>query len=242
MTSLKNSFFKNGTQAEQNLFDSLKQESIRVMGKTYYYLPRKVQSQDLILGEDIISSFEVAIPIEGYMEDVMGFQGDREVFLKFGFSINNQFKLVISQSRWMKEVGRVHGADMIVGNRPQEGDLIYDPMSKFLFEIKFVDHDNEFYQLGKNYLYYLSCETFQFSDETVDTGIEEIDSLLFGLSSDILANQVLTEHGDRLVFDDCDSVLQEFAETLPYDKSEEFEQKAEELDIRWSANDPFSGR
>lgn len=239
MASLKNSYFKGGTVSEQNLFDTLKQEAIKVMGKTYYYLPRKVQTMDLILGEDILSRFEVAVPIEAYMENVMGFEGDREIFLKFGFSVQNQYKIVISQKRWEQEVGAIHGINMLVGTRPQEGDLLYDPMTKFLFEIKFVDHDNEFYQLGKNYLYYLSCETFQFSDETVTTGVSDIDDLVSILNGNVLEFQLLTEGGDILTLDDCDYPLQEHTIDLVFNKSDEFISASSEMN--WSADNPFSG-
>ena len=125
MTSLINRYFKRDSITEQNLFDGLKTESIKVMGRTYYYLPRTVLKQDLVLGEDVLSRFDLAIPIEMYMLDNEGFAGDREVFTKFGLEIHNSYKLVISVSRWNSDVQSQVRNTAIALNRPQEGDLVY---------------------------------------------------------------------------------------------------------------------
>jgi Virus neck protein len=246
VAEIVNRYFKHGTVSEQYLFESLKTEAIQVMGRKYYYLPRKVQIMDLVLGEDILSKFDVAIPLEMYMENVLGFEGDKEIFSKFGLEVHNSFKLVVSQKRWDKEVGDVEGANMIVGTRPNEGDLVYDPLTKFLFEIKFVDHDSEFYQVGKNYLWSLSCETFRYSSEDLSTGIEEIDNIELANTFDLLQNQLLMEDGNMLMQENCKyllldidpAVLDEVNE-IEYDKSEEFLETAD--DIEWSVENPFSG-
>ena len=60
--------------------------------------------------------------------------------------------------------------------RPREGDLVYFPLGQRLFEIKFVEHEDPFYQLGKNYVYQLKCELFEYEDEVIDTTIHEIDT------------------------------------------------------------------
>lgn len=184
-------------------------ESIQILGNTYSYLPRDVQVEDLILGEDVLSKFSVAIPIEMYLADFMGFQGDREMFSKFGLEIRNSYKLVVSQERWETEVKTQFDDNLANGDatfnisnyiRPREGDLIYDPITKFLFEIKFVDHDVEFFALGKNYKYYLSCEAFRYQNEVIDTGDAEID--LFNLNStDLLLNQIILENGNILKYE-----------------------------------------
>jgi hypothetical protein len=201
---------------------------------------------DLVLGEDVLSKFDVAIPLEMYLENVMGFEGDKEIFSKFGLEVHNSFKLVVSQARWNTEVGNVEGANMIVGTRPNEGDLIYDPLTKFLFEIKFVDHDAEFYQLGKNYLWTLSCETFRYSSEDLDTGIEEIDNIELANTFDLLQNQLLMEDGHMLMQENCKYVLLDVdpideteTNVVEYDKSDEFLDNAD--GIEWSVENPFSG-
>lgn len=169
------------------------------------------------MGEDIISKFSLAIPIEMYMEDVMGFQGDRELFSKFGLQIQNSYKLTVAQARWETEVKTQFDNVNITGNteaafdivnyiRPREGDIVYDPMTKFVMEIKFIDHDSEFYQIGKNYLYVLSCEAFQYGHEDFATGIPEID-LINDLNADLLDFQLLQEDGSKLLQEECNYSL-----------------------------------
>lgn len=209
ISSLVNPYFHQSRTTEQGVIDGFVKESIQIMGSTYYYLPREVQIDNLILGEDVVSKFGLAIPIEMYLADSQGFQGDREMFSKFGLEIRNSYKLVVHKGRWEEEVktqfdnssGNGEAAfDIVNYIRPREGDLVYDPITKFLMEIKFVDHDVEFFALGRNYQYYLSCEAFQYQNETIETGVAEID--LFGLNSrDLLGNQFLLENGDALVLE-----------------------------------------
>lgn len=242
MTSLTNRYFKKQSSVEQKLFNRLKTEAIQVMGRTLYYLPRNVQVEDLILGEDVLSKFEVAVPIEMYMENALQFDGDREIFSKFGIEVHNSYKLVVSQDRWVKEVGSVHGSIMKISNRPQEGDLIYDPLTKFLMEIKFVDHDAEFYQLGKNYLWHLSCESFQYNSETFTTGIQDIDDIDLGNTFDLLGFQITKEDGGLLLQENCDSLLHE-EQDVTTDSTMEYgtDYKPEAEEINWSVDNPFSG-
>ena len=217
------------------------------MGRQYYYLPRNVQELDLVMGEDVISKFTLAIPIEMYMQDTQGFQGDREMFSKFGLSIENSYTLIVSKERWGQEVQRLFNNvaidgeanfDVLNNKRPQEGDLIYDPLTKFLMEIKFVDHDVEFYQVGKNYLYHLSCEAYDYSSQEISTGVSAIDA--FNTESyDILLNQVLTEAGDILMQEFVGSLILEqdgAAPTVQY--KTEFDTFADS--VGYGVTNPFS--
>jgi hypothetical protein len=215
IVSLVNKYFHQPKRVEQEIIDGFVQESIQIRGKTYYYLPRRVQISDLIFGEDILSSFSLAIPIEMYLTDTLGFQGDREMFSKFGLEVKNSYKLVVSNTRWEDEIKSQFDneewngeANFDIENylRPREGDLIYDPITKFLMEIKFVDHDVEFFALEKNYQYYLTCEAFQYQNEELDTGIEDID-LITSNSRDMLLNQVLLENGNTLIYENGGYVL-----------------------------------
>jgi hypothetical protein len=242
MTSIINKYFKRDTKSEQELFNRIKMEAIQVQGRSYYYIPRKIEVIDLILGEDVLSKFDQAFELEMYMEDVNGFSGEKEIFSKFGLEIHNNYKLVVSQDRWISEVGK-KALGTIITNRPQEGDLIYDPMTKFLMEIKFVDHDAEFYQLGKNYLWHLSCESFQYSSEDFSTGISDIDSIDNGNSFDRLEKQILSEDGIPLEFDNCENLISDNADknqtTLDYDKAPNFNDSAKK--IEFDINNPFAG-
>ena len=210
MASLVNKWFHQNNENEQTILNSLTKESIQKQGRTYYYLPRDTQVRDMILGEDALSAFSLAIPIEMYMIDAQGFQGQREMFSKFGLQIQNQYKLVLSVDRWLKEVGTqfdglsANGeASFALDNytRPREGDLIYDPLTRFLMVIKFVDHDTSFYALGKNYSYHLSCESFLYQNEKISTNVPEIDAFN-GLSFDNLDFQISLETGGSLMIDE----------------------------------------
>jgi hypothetical protein len=219
MASLINRYFSQNKSNEQAVLNGLVQESIQIQGRVYQYMPRNAQVTDLILGEDVISSFNVAIPIECYMVDAQGFQGQREMFSKFGLQINNSYRLVVSVDRWNKEVktqfdGNVNTgeASFTVANyvRPHEGDLIYDSLTKFLMVIKFVDHDMEFYSLGRNYVYYLTCEAFMYNNEDIATNVPAIDAFNAGLTMDVLQIAAIeTEDGFLLGQEDGWALLME---------------------------------
>ncbi len=250
MASLHNPYFNKSHTGEQGLFNSLKTESIQVLGHMFYYLPRDVVTRDLVLGETDISKFPLAIPIEMYMENVLGFQGEKELYSKFGLEINSSYNLIVSVDRWEAEVKtQVEGSselNVLVTSRPQEGDLIYDPLVKMLFEIKFVDHESEFYQVGKNYIYKLSCEAFQYNSEELNTGIADIDSIEDLNSLDMTSYQILLEDGGLLLQENGSGFMQETQEIpeftsgkITYDNSHEFDVAAE--DVSFSASNPFSG-
>jgi hypothetical protein len=209
MASLVNKYLHANKKGEQNLINGLIVESIQLMGQTYMYLPRDVILEDLIMGEDVTSKFGLAIPIEMYLSNPLGFSGDKEMFSKFGLEIKNSYKLIVAKSRWEREVKTQFDAYMMNGEanftighyiRPREGDLIYDPITKFLMEITFVDHDAEFYALGKNYQYTLSCSAFMYQQCDIQTGVAAIDIFATN-STDMLLNQIILEDGSTLIFE-----------------------------------------
>lgn len=222
MGSIVNRYFHQDKVNEQLLLNSLTKESVQINGREYFYLPRDSQVRDLVLGEDALTSFTFAIPLEMYMVDAQGFQGQKEMFSKFGLQINNSYKLVVSVDRWNEEVKLQFDSNTIVAGgpsftkpnylRPFEGDLIYDPLTRFLMEIKFVDHDRDFYSLGKNYVYYMSCESFLYQNESIVTNVPEID-LFDGLSKDLLNFQLLLEDGTSLKQENNDYILTELNPT-----------------------------
>lgn len=162
-----NKYFINyNSTAEQSLIEDLVVESIKIHGMDMYYIPRELANQPDIFGDDPTSSFRQHFIIEMFIESVDGFEGDGDYISKFGLEIRDSAKFVVSKKRFMNITDRT---------RPLEGDLIYFPLNKKFFEIKFVEHENPFYQLGKNYVFSLSVELFQFSEENINTQIEEID-------------------------------------------------------------------
>ena len=168
-----NTYFSHGIKSEQNLIEDLIIESLRIYGNEVMYIPRTLVSKDEILGEDRLSKFTTAFPIEMYFENVDTFGGQGAFIQKFGLMVEQSATLVVARKRWEQFIGR-HGVTTIP-TRPNEGDLIYFPLSKGLFEIKFVQHQDPFYQLGKLYVYKLQVELFQYASEKIDTGIPEID-------------------------------------------------------------------
>ena len=163
----KNSFFKH-TSNEQQVVEDLTIETIKIHGQDMVYIPRTLVNNDELFGEDSISKFESGTEIEMFVESVDGFEGDGDFISKFGLEIRDSMSLVVAKKRFQQELGM---------SRPKEGDLIYFPLSNGLFEIKFVEHENPFYQLGKLYTYKLSCELFQYSQEDIETGWSDVDSV-----------------------------------------------------------------
>lgn len=171
----KNVYFTQGTKSEQYLIEDLIVESLKIYGQDMFYIPRTLVKQDPVLGEDVLSKFEAAYDIEMYFEDVDDFQGQGTFLQKFGLEIEKSATLVVARRRWEQLIGR-HGVTRLP-QRPAEGDLIYFPLTKKLFEIRFVEHEDPFYQIGKLYVYKLRIETFQYASEKIDTGIAEIDTI-----------------------------------------------------------------
>jgi hypothetical protein len=169
----RNVYFSQGTANEQYLIEDIVIESLQVYGQDFYYIPRVLVAKDNILGEDRLSEFKQAYGIEMYLENVDGFEGQGAFIQKFGLMMEQSATLTVSRRRWDQLVGRFGQTQL--PNRPCEGDLLYFPLTKGLFEIKFVQHQNPFYQLGKLYVYKLQVELFQYSSEHIDTGLKDID-------------------------------------------------------------------
>lgn len=169
----KNPYFKFGTNSEQNIVENLIIECLQIYGQELFYIPRTLVSKDEILGEDRLSEFKNAYPIEMYFENVDGFGGNGAFMSKFGLMIEQSATLVVARKRWQQAVAQY--GQTILPNRPAEGDLLYFPLTGGLFEIKFVQHQNPFYQIGKLYTYKLDIELFQYASERIDTGYNVID-------------------------------------------------------------------
>lgn len=169
-----NVYFSQGTKNEQYLVEDLIIESLKIYGQDMFYIPRKLVSKDEILGEDRLSEFKHSFPIEMYFENVDSFDGQGAFIQKFGLMMEQSATLVVARRRWEQLVGR-YGVTTIP-SRPNEGDLIYFPLTKGLFEVKFVKHQDPFYQLGKLYVYKLQIELFQYASERINTGTAEIDT------------------------------------------------------------------
>ena len=175
---MRNTFFTHGTRNEQFLQQNLVEEYLKMFGMDVLFIPRQLVSKDSVFNEEIVSEFDDSYLIEAYMENFDGFQGGGDLLTKFGIRQSDEVTLVISQQRFSDLISQflLLDTDIELGERPSEGDLIYFPLTNNYFEIKFVEHEEPFYQLGKNYVYKLKCELFEYSDEKGDIfeGDEEL--------------------------------------------------------------------
>jgi hypothetical protein len=200
---------------EQNLIEDLIIESIRIYGFDVWYIPRTIVAKDELLNEDDLSTFKSAYMIEAYIKNVDGFGGDGDFLSKFGLQINDTMTLTIAMRKFAEDVG-LYDSEV----RPNEGDLIYFPLNRKIFEVKFVEHEAIFYQMGKLQTYDLRCELFEYSQERFNTGVEEIDTLLtkYTITSDAaIANVDLFDTlADNITIEtNADSIL-DFTETNPF--------------------------
>ena len=182
-----NPFFRHNVRSEQSLYEDLIIEAIQMYGNDVYYIPREVVHRDMILDDTVLSRFNHAYKVETYIESIEGFEGDGDLFQKFGVEIRDAVSLIMARRRWNSEIrqyvenqGGTADTPNIPNNtyyRPREGDLIHIPMTGGTFQIMRVEDDNPFYQLGNLPTFRLRCEKFEYSDEDFDTGIEEIDRM-----------------------------------------------------------------
>ena len=163
-----NNYFQKNHINEQNLFEDLIVEAVQVFGHEVSYLPRTKNNVDNIFGEDPTSSFEKAYPVEMYIKNTDGFEGEGAFVGRFGLEIREQITFTIARRTWK-------GLDLTT--RPLEGDLIWFGTANKMFEIQFVEHQAIFYQLGKLPVFDLSCEFFEYSSEDIDTGVAAIDAV-----------------------------------------------------------------
>ena len=200
-----NVFFNHAVNSEQHLYEDLVVESLRMYGHETMYLPRQVIEEDSILNEDVQSKFGDAYSVEMYIENTDGFEGEGDLMSKFGLQIRDQATFVISLRSWERFISL--DSNLATSFRPNEGDLIYFPLSGSMFEIKFVEHEDPFYQVGKLFVFKLRCELFEYSQEDFDTGIGDIDliedeqayslnmTMNNGNATDYLANETLALNG-----------------------------------------------
>ena len=175
-----NPFFLQGSQGEQRLVQDLINEHLRIYGVEVTYIPRKFVARETIMEEVTSSKFDDNFLIEAYVNTYEGYSGSGDILTKFGMSLRDEVTLTLSKERFEDFIAPFLDAmpesEVEVSTRPREGDLIYFPLGQRLFEVKFVEHEKPFYQLGKNYVYELKCELFEYEDEVIDTDIDEIDT------------------------------------------------------------------
>ena len=185
-----NPFFLQGSTNEQFLVQDLINEQLKIYGVEVYYLPRKIFSKDNVIEEIQSSKFDDSFLIEAYINNYDGYNPGVDIMSKFGLKLKNEVSLTISRERFEEFIspflegiatGILTGEneeiyDLNTITRPLEGDLIYFPLGERLFEVKRVEFEKPFYQLGKNYVYELQCELYEYENEEINTNIDEVNS------------------------------------------------------------------
>ena len=172
---MRNLYFSDGVRSEQNLYENIVIEALKMYGQDLYYLPRDIVGEDKIFGDDVPSRFNSAYKLEMYIENIEGFDGEGDLFTRFGVEIRDEATFVVARQRWNDTVRR-HDNE-ITGNRPREGDLLYFPLTNKIFEIMHVEHEQPFYQLANLPVFKLRANLFEYSSEDLDTNIEAIDRI-----------------------------------------------------------------
>lgn len=210
-----NVFFNNyKSRSEQGLLEDLIIESIRQYGMDVYYLPRAPIKHDALYGEDTIKAYRDNLPVEMYIKNIQGFGGQGDFMSKFGLEIRDTMTLTVASKRFSQYVGQHTGF-----TRPREGDLIYFPLNDKIFEIKFVEHEDIFYQMGALHTYDLKCELFEYNNEIFETGLEYVDvlqpesSMVTDINSPV---EVADPMADNAVIQDESNSVIDFNEQDPF--------------------------
>jgi hypothetical protein len=234
---------------EQRLIEDLVIESIKIYGIDVCYIPRTIVKEDFLFGEDVLSEFNHHYMIEMYIKNVDGFGGDGDFLSKFGLEIRDQMVLTVSQRRFHEEIGsdQTTTTNETPGiDRPSEGDLIYFPLNNKLFEVKFVEHEAIFYQMGSLQTYDLTLELFEYSHEQINTGSTIIDGIETSYSGDMNFYKVTDENGDALLAEDGSFIIDENYRIEDTDSTANNEYYAVQTRdgsdanfIDWSESNPF---
>jgi|TARA_A100001515_G_scaffold59198_1_gene46751 hypothetical protein len=174
--------FKN--KQEQTLVQDIVDESIKIHGVDMVYALRSLQNEDELFGEDRLPKFEDGREIEMYVESYDGFEGEGEVMTQFGLDIKDEMTLTFSKRRFSEVF-----ADKTNIKYPREGDLIYFPLMDGIFEVNFVEREQNFFNFGKTFTYQVKCSLYKYSGDQLDTGFDRID----GVTSNAINQLVYTE-------------------------------------------------
>lgn len=189
-----NFYFNNfESSSEQFLIEDLVIESIKIYGHDVVYMPRTIVNRDFVFNEDGVSKYVDNYSIEMYIKNVDGFEGEGDFLSKFGVEVRDQITFTVANRRFEEDIGATYSLD-----RPRESDLIYFPLTKSFYEIKFVEHESVFYQLGELQMYDLTCELFEYSGEEFSTGTALLDQIEDNTQINLLDYSLQTQDGFNL--------------------------------------------
>lgn len=167
-------YISQKSRSEQSLYEDLVIESLKFYGQDVYYIPREIVNKDPIFLDDVPSRFTDAYKVEMYIENIEGFEGEGDLFTKFGIELRDQATFVVARRRWKQLIGNYLDEKKF---RPREGDVIYLPLSESMFQVMKVETETPFYQLSNLPTFRLQCELFEYSDEDFDTGIDTVNAV-----------------------------------------------------------------
>ena len=193
---MRNLYFSDQVRSEQNLYENIIIESLNIYGQDVYYITRTLVNENRIFGDDVPSQFNSSYKIEMYIENIEGFDGEGDLFSRFGVEIRDEATFVVARKRWATTVGKYQNE--ITNDRPNEGDLIYLPLTKKLFQINHVEHEQPFYQLGNLPLYKMRCQLFEYNDENLNTGVDNIDAIEQANAYEYILNLNTTSVANRI--------------------------------------------
>jgi len=195
---------------EQNLIENMIIESIQMRGLDCAYISRTQENIDQLFGEDPTNVFDSSQLIEMYPASVEGFDG-QDMMTMFGDEFKKSATFIVSKKRFKNLYPDF--------TRPREGDLIYMPVTKAIFEIKFSEDESPFFEKGKQFVYELKVEAFEYSYENIN------------VQDDIELNEILSD----MVIDDPEIMQDEFG------KNDEIEDMSDNS-IVFDTNNPFGVR
>lgn len=217
-----NTFFNNYARvSEQSLIDDLVIESIKQYGVDVIYISRAIKGRDSIFNEDDFPVYNETFEFETYVKNMEGFEGEGDFLSKFGLQIRDTLTLTVANRTFERHVTR----EVVELARPREGDLIYFPLNEKMFEIKYVEHESIFYQMGQTQVFDMQCELIEYANQKFDTGRSEIDNYFKDYNTDIYVSNTATLNALAQVDDNAGNLT--------------FEMEADGI-IDFSEVDPFS--
>lgn len=229
-----------GRSSEQLLMEDIIIECLKIYGFDVYYIPRASVNEDDILTEDPLNKYSNAYPLEMYMSNITGFEGEGDLLTKFGVEIRDSATFIVARRRWDDVVAKDGNTQLTT--RPAEGDVLYFPLTKSYFEIRRVETRDPFFQVGKLYVYKLECELMQFSSERFDTGVTEIDDGASTEAIDIGSYEILLENGNGFLLEyyTPSKLISEAFNLSEIDPTAQNEKFTNEIDILdFSEKNPF---
>ncbi len=220
----KHHFRQFDSMVEQRLVEDLIVEAIQIFGIDVWYVRRKTLNRDNVIVDEKMGSFDAAFPVEMYIKSNEGFEGEGDFLSKFGLEIRDRMIMTVARRSFKQHVTDKSPQTI----RPFEGDLLFFPLNRKLFEIKFVEHEAVFYQMGSLQTFDITCELYEYNNEIFDTGVDEIDNVY-----KYRMNRTVNEEPDEEIPFDGEFDLD------PLAGNTDFELEGRKT-IDWSEKDPFS--